>query len=349
VLGLEQFGAAHDRGSSHGETRIIRKAYFEHPDYVPLLRRAYALWRELESESGRSLMHLCGLMLAGPPAGEAIPGAKLSAELHGLNIESVSPVEASQRFPGFRIPQGFDVVFEADAGYLEVENCVRAHIERARSYDAAMRLDETVLNWASDGRTVRVRTDRDEYEAGTLIVTAGAWSRRLLSGVNVRLTVLRKPVFWHAVTSAVYDLDRGAPAFYFEMPAGAFYGFPSLDGRTVKLAEHTGGGPVDDPAGIDRTVRQGDHESVRRFIEQAMPALNPQPVRHSVCMYTMTPDGHFLVDRHPEHANVVFGAGFSGHGFKFTSVLGEALADLALEGRTELPIGFLGIERAGLL
>lgn len=348
VLGIERFGVAHDRGSSHGETRIIRQAYFEHPDYVPLLRRAYELWRELEGETGRSLMRLCGLMLAGPPDGEAVSGAKLAARLHQLDIESVSPADAARRFSGFRIPDDFEVVFEAEAGYLRVEDCVRAHVERAVAHGAALRTEEAVLEWTSDGESARVRTDRGEYEGARLIITAGAWAARLLAEIDVPLTVLRKPAFWHPVTGPVYNEDRGAPAFYFEMPAGAFYGFPSLDGRTVKLAEHTGGEPVADPDRLNRGTGESDHEPVRGFVEQVMPALDPRPVRSSVCLYTMSPDGHFLVDRHPRHANVVFGAGFSGHGFKFTSVLGEALADLALEGRTRLPVRFLRIDREGL-
>ena len=348
ALGIDQFHAAHDRGSSHGETRIIRQAYFEHPDYVPLLRRSYDLWRELESETGRRLMHLCGLMLAGPPDGEAISGAKLAAELHELEIESVPAASAAVRFPGFRVPEGSEVVFEDNAGYLEVENCVRAHQERAQAHGAVLQTGESVREWSSDGRSVRVRTDRGEYEAERLIITAGAWASRVLWELNVPLTVLRKPVFWHPVAGPEYDVARGAPTFYFEMPSGAFYGFPSLDGATVKLAEHSGGEPVADPDQLDRSIGERDFEPVGRFIEQTMPALDPRPQRSSVCMYTMSPDGHFLVDRHPQHANVVFGAGFSGHGFKFTSVLGEALADLALEGATTLPVEFLRIDRLRL-
>ena len=348
VLGVEQFGIAHDRGSSHGETRIIRQAYFEHPDYVPLLRRAYELWRELESDSNRRLMHLCGLLLAGPAEGEAISGARLAAEQHGLDIETVDSSAAARRFPGFRIPAEFAIVFEGNAGYLEVENCVRAHVECGLRQGAVLRTEETVHEWTSDGRTVRLRTDRGEYSAGRLIITAGAWADRLLHETGVALSVLRKPVFWHPVTAPVYNVAEDAPTFYCEMPYGAFYGFPSLDARTVKLAEHSGGDRVNNPHALERTTTAADHQSVRRFVAEVMPGLAPQAARSSICMYTMSPDGHFLVDRHPEYENVVFGAGFSGHGFKFTGVLGEALADLALEGRTDLPVGFLKLDRPGL-
>jgi len=348
VLGLEQFGAAHDRGSSHGETRIIRKAYFEHPDYVPLLLHAYDLWRELEAESGRRLMHLCGLMLAGPPEGEAVGGARRSAELHRLPLESLTAREARARFPAFSFRDDFAAVYEADAGFLEVENCVRSHIERAEAHGAVIKTGEEAIGWESDGRTVRVRTAKETYAAKSLVVTAGAWSRKLLADLSVPLEVVRKPQFWHPVASPAYNLSSGGPAYLFELSHGVFYGFPSLDEKTVKVAEHTGGAPVSDPLNVDRGVSESDTEPVRRFLEEALPQVRSSPARRSVCMYTNTPDRHFIVDRHPQWSNVVVGAGFSGHGFKFTSVLGLALADLALEGTTPLPIRFLSLARPAL-
>ncbi len=348
VLGLEQFEVAHDRGSSHGETRIIRKAYFEHPDYVPLLLRAYDLWRDLEKERGQKLMHLCGLLLAGPPAGEAVGGARLSAQQHSLPLESLNVAEARKRFPAFRFREEFEAVYESDAGFLEVENCVRAHIESACNNGAAIKTNETVVRWSSDGRTIRVRTDRDEYSAASLIITAGAWSRAVLANLNVPLEVVRKPLLWHEVETSSYDVSRGAPAYLYEMPHGVFYGFPSIDGRLVKVAQHSGGAVVADPFTVDRGISEDDTKPVAAFLEEALPEVCPQPARHAVCMYTNTPDRHFIIDKHPEFGNVAIGAGFSGHGFKFTSVLGEALADLALQGSSVQPIGFLSLAREGL-
>jgi sarcosine oxidase len=347
VLGLERFGVAHDRGSSHGQTRIIRQAYFEHPDYVPLLRTAYRLWRELEIETGQTLMRLHGLLLAGPPQGEAIPGARRAAAQHGVTIETVPADDHLRRFPGFRFPDNCDVLYEPHAGALDVESCVRAHIERAVAHGAVLRTGETVIEWQSDGRNVIVRTDRESYTAGRLVIAAGAWSAGLLPDLPVALRVVRKPQFWHEVLTADYDAARGTPAYYFELPSGAFYGFPCLDGRHVKVAEHTGGQDIADPLTVDREVHEDDVRPVREFARQTLPGVRSEPSRHSICLYTFSPDGHFIVDRHPEHENVVIAAGFSGHGFKFTSVLGEALADLALDGRTEHPIGFLGIARFG--
>lgn len=348
ALGIERFGVAHDRGSSHGETRIIRKAYFEHPDYVPLLHRAYDLWGELEAETGNTLMHRCGLLLAGPPDGNAISGAKLAAEKYGVDVEELSPADAQSRFPGFRFDPAHAVLFEPDAGFLQVENCVRDHAERAQAHTAQLHTEETVLEWTSTGDEVEVRTDRGRYRAKSLIVTAGAWAAQMLADLDLPLTVVRKPVFWHPVASRDYDLSSSAPAYYFETPTGDFYGFPCLDGTTVKVSEHSGGAVVDDPLRLDRNIHAADSQPVVDFIRRSMPGVQPQAVRHSVCMYTHTPDGHFVVGQHPQFPNVVFGAGFSGHGFKFTSVLGEALADLALEGKTDLPIDFLSLQRDSL-
>lgn len=348
VLGLEQFSIAHDRGSSHGETRIIRQAYFEHPDYVPLLLSAYDLWRQLEAEQGRTLMHLCGLMLAGPPEGETIAGAKLAARVHGIPLHDVAPPETNTRFPGFRFPENSAIVYEPNAGYLEVENCVRAHVDGALQRGAKLQTDTTVQDWQPTGDTVRIRTSSDEYEAAAVVVTAGPWASRLLRDLAIPLEVVRKPLFWFPTRSPAYDVAAAAPAFYFETAFGHFYGFPSVDKRTVKAAEHSGGQPVAEPHNVDRSILPGDLHLLSQFLRECLPQVDPRPARHSVCLYTLTPDRHFIVDRHPEHPHVALGAGFSGHGFKFTSVIGEALVDLAIDGFTRHPVGFLSAGREAL-
>ena len=255
--------------------------------------------------------------------------------------------ERGARCPGFRIPDNFDVVIEPSGGYLHVEDCVRTHIELACKAGAAHRYGNAIVGWESDGRTVRVRTESDEYEAASLILTPGAWASHLLNSIPEipTLRVLRKTLHWNQVRSDDYDANNGGQGFLFEMPYGEFYGFPSLDGSSLKLAEHSGGEVVTDPLQVDRTLRASDTKQISRFVNEVMPELDPQTDRHSVCLYTVTPDGHFIVDRHPEYENVFFGAGFSGHGFKFTSVLGEALAALAIDGSTDLPIDFLGLSR----
>lgn len=365
VLGIERFDVAHDRGSSHGETRIIRKAYFEHADYVPLLHRAYELWHELERDTGRRLLHPVGLFIAGLPQCESIAGTLHAAALHNLPVEKLDPAAARRRFPGYRFHDNFSIVFEPEAGYLEVESCVATHVAGAVAHGAQVRTNETIVQWESDGRRVVVKTDKGDYSAASLIITAGPWASQLLGGRDNltrddstqddftwgnSLRVVRKPVFWFAADDT-YDVGRGNSTFFFETPgsletpSGQFYGFPRIDGRTIKMAEHTGGETVVDPLTVDRTYHAADLARVSEFLKEYMPAIEPRLIRHSVCMYTKTPDGHFCIDRHPEWNNVVFGAGFSGHGFKFTTVLGEALADLALAGQTSLPVGFLSMKR----
>lgn len=344
AIGIERFGVAHDRGSSHGETRVIRQAYFEHPDYVPLLRSAYRLWDGLAAESGRPLFRRCGLILSGTPDSEVLTGSRLAAGRHGVPVELLDRQAATALFPQFSFPDNHEILFEPDAGYLLVEECVQAHVEAALRRGASLRTGETVTAWSSDPGGVRVRTDRDEYVARAAIVTAGPWAATVLAGLAVPLTVLRKVATWHPTAASGRRPEDGMPTYLFDLAGHCFYGFPSLDGRTVKVAEHTGGEPVTDPSNVDRSLRPDDVTPLADFVRSALPGVTPSPERHSVCLYTMSPDGHFVVGRMPD-APGAFAAGLSGHGFKFASVLGEALVDLVLDGTTRHPIGFLSPQR----
>jgi len=345
VLGIEQFHRGHDRGSSHGETRIIRKAYFEHPNYVPLAVRAYDGWRELEAETGETLMRLAGVLLAGPPEGEAVGGAKTSAQEHNLTLEELTPEEARSRFPELRFPGDLAVVFEPDAGFLHVEQCVRSHIRQAEALGGRLKTGEKVIEWKSDGKTVEVRTNRDRYQAARLVITAGPWSAEVLEEYSLPLQVLRKSVFWHLLVPDSKKSASRLPVFLYELAEGVFYGLPGTSGTNLKLAEHSGGKPVSDPGQARRDVDPEDQKKVETFCGQYVPAVTSPFESHTVCFYTMTPDGHFVIDRHPAYQNVVLGAGFSGHGFKFTGILGQALTDLVLDGTTALPVDFLSLER----
>ncbi|GMV96555.1 MAG: FAD-dependent oxidoreductase [Phycisphaerae bacterium] len=345
VLGIEQFGVAHDRGSSHGQTRIIRKAYFEHPSYVPLVTRAYALWAALESATGQRLFRPTGMLLAGPPDGAIISGVLRSAAEHRLDIRTLTAAETDGRFPAFRIPPGHSRLFDAEAGFLRVEECVRAHAYAACSAGARLLTGGAVQSWSARGDEVVVRADGREFRAARLIIAGGAWAGRLLADLNLPLEVRRKVMLWYATTSDAHDLERGCPVFGFETTDGFFYGFPALDQGEIKLALHGGGQAVEDPAGVDRGLHPEDEAPLRRFIAEYLPYVSPRPLRHAVCLYTMTPDEHFVIDTHPRHPNVHFAAGFSGHGFKFAPVVGSVLADLAVQGRTDEPIGFLSARR----
>jgi sarcosine oxidase len=347
VLGLDRFPVAHDRGSSHGQTRLIRLAYYEHPDYVPLLRRAYALWHDLEREAGRPLLVESGLVMAGPAAGEVITGALASARTHALPVEQLTATEATARWPALRVPEAWDVVYESTAGYLFVEECVRAHAAAATRAGAELRSGVTVHGWrvAEDG--VVVETDAGAFTAARLVLCPGAWAAGLLQLPAVPLTVLRKSLFWYAPARG-REAEHAAgrlPSFAFDTAAGFFYGFPALDGRGIKVANHSGGRTVADPLDLDRAVDPEERRQIERWLGDHLPGVSHSLTDHAACLYTMSPDHHFVLSLHPAHPQVALAAGFSGHGFKFASVVGEILADLATTGRTSHPIGFLSPDR----
>jgi monomeric sarcosine oxidase len=344
VLGIDQFPGGHDRGSSHGETRVIRQAYFEHADYVPLLLRAYELWRELEKQADKRLLHEVGLLQVGPPEGVVVRGVLEAARLHGLAVDSLTAQETERRFRGFRVPEGAVGVFEPAAGYLRVERCVVEHLEAARRLGAELRHGVTAQSWKAEGQGVRVTTDRGEFSAAKLIITTGPWAAQMLAGLNVPLEVRRKHLYWFGGGDGYHE-GHGCPTYLYELPQGVFYGFPQVDELGVKVAQHSGGTKISDPLNDPRPLEPEDLRRVEAFLSRYMPGVGRPMQRHSVCFYTMSPDEHFLVDRYPRHENVLFVAGLSGHGFKFTSVLGEVMADLAVAGGTKLPIGFLSLGR----
>jgi sarcosine oxidase len=347
VLGLDRFAPPHDRGSSHGQTRMIRQAYFEHPDYVPLVQRAFRQWEDLAERSGQDLYHQTGLVEVGPADGVIVPGVLAAARAHALPLEELSASDVARRWPGLRVPETLHAVYEQRAGYLRVEACVAAQLAEARQAEAEMRTDTPVLAWRCEGNAVLVKTAAETFPAGRLIVSCGAWAGKLLAELGVRFVVRRKHQYWFETTDDAYDESNGFPSFFFEIGHGHFYGFPRIEG-SVKVAEHSGGEPVADPSEVDRSDDPQARGRVERFAAEHLPGVGPRLAAHSVCMYTMSPDEHFVVDVHPEHPQVAFAAGLSGHGFKFAPVLGEALADLALDGRTGLPIGFLNCRRPGL-
>ncbi len=344
ALGLDRHPPGHDRGSSHGQTRVIRQAYFEHPDYVPLAIAAYDLWSELEERHGRQLLWQTGLLQAGPADGLVISGVVKSSETHDLDVERFSATEAMKRFPQFKIPNGMEAVFEKAAGYLLVEDCVRANIAEAIKLDAVWK-QESASAWYDKGDSVEVHTEAGSYSADKLIVAAGPWARTALPSIHQQLTVVAKHMHWFDAGAPMNQSER-CPVYLFETNEGIHYGFPSLDGSTAKVAEHSGGILVEDSVvAFPRDVDLDDLQRVTRFTEACLPFIATDVRDSAVCFYTMSPDEHFLLGQHPNHNNVLIAAGLSGHGFKFTPVLGKALVDLAMAGTTKLPIEFLSPER----
>jgi sarcosine oxidase len=353
VVGLDQFAVNHDQGSSHGETRIIRKAYFEHPDYVPLVTLAEKRWAEIEagwsgsgqSGLGRVLVQRTGLLLGGPRDGGIISGARRAGVAHGLSFEDISASDLPERFPGFALDDEMSLLFEPDAGILLVDDCVRACVDQAKGLGAELHEGVIVTGWSGDESGVVVETDSGRYSAGSLVFCAGAWTGKLLADLNIPLEVQRRVVLWFESSGGAYGVSDGSPVFGFEVGEHFFYGFPSLDGKSVKVSEHFRSDTAADVAAVRRSVSEDDTRHIRAFAKVHLPGLTDRVVKDSVCLYTMTPDEHFILDRHPQHPNVAIAAGFSGHGFKFAPVVGAVLADFVCDGRTNAPVAFMGLSR----
>ncbi|MEM6469079.1 MAG: N-methyl-L-tryptophan oxidase [Planctomycetota bacterium] len=352
VLGIEQFEIAHDRGSSHGETRAIRKAYFEHPDYVPLIERAYQNWFDLEARVSlpNRLLVQQGILEIGPPDGVLIRGLRDACAHHDLLLENVDPQDFEERFAGFRLPDGNVAVYEPDGGFLHVESCIRTHTEQARAHGAQLLLGNSVLKWKENGQCVELETTGGRINADRLVITTGAWSSQILGNLGLKFKVLRKHQHWYEAKTEYYAASAGSPVFFYERPEGYFYGFPCIGEQSgfptcIKVAEHSGGIEVSDPGMRELQRDAADVNRIEQFLSDCMPAVTLKALGHATCMYNMSPDEHFVVDGHPESERVVFAAGLSGHGFKFASVLGEILADLAESGQTDLPIDFLRLKR----
>lgn len=354
VLGIDQFDIAHTRGSSHGFSRMIRMCYFEHPDYVPLLRRAYELWRELERESGERLLHVTGGVYLGREESDTVGGSHRAAVMHGLAHERLGRREIVARFPQFKAPEDYVGLFEPMAGWLAPERVIRAAAGLARGHGAEIRTGERVLEWSAESGGVRVRTDAGEYRADRLVIAAGAWASRVVRDLGALITPTRQVLGWFKPRQPAMFSVGVMPVWAMDDPESGdlFYGFPMTehpeDSPTgeplLKLARHAKGAAID-PDTDGREPCADDEQSIRPFLSRLIPDADGPLAALRVCMYENSPDGHFIVDQHPKHANVIVAAGFSGHGFKFASVMGEVLADLAIRGETAHPIGFLGLRR----
>lgn len=349
VLGIDLFPPGHQRGSSHGQTRAIRQAYFEHPNYVPLTMAAYDLWHALEQKTEQTLLTQTGLLQAGPPDGHVVRGVLDAAAQHHLAIDRLDPLEANDRFAPLRFSEDHRVLFERHAGYLRVEECVKAHLAAAESAGAMLVVGQRIVDWTSDERGIRVVLESQDYRSQKLIITLGAGSRELWK-LPLPITVLKKHQYWFQETAAVDDRLSRIPIFLVETSNDVFYGFPRVDELGLKVARHTGGNVVRENPFIqivpaDEREEKEDLALVTSWVADFMPNQNLALRHHSACWYSMTTDGHFFVGRHPEYRNVFLAAGLSGHGFKFAPVLGQALADLALDGDTSYPIEFLDPRR----
>lgn len=335
VLGLEQFTEAHSLGSSHGKTRLIRKAYFEHPDYVPLLHRSYELWEELEKESAEKLFHQTGLTIFGRPESPILMGIKNSRDKFQLTLNELNLEQSQEWNSSFKVPNSFIGLQEPGAGFLEVEKCISAHLKVATQMGAQLRFEESCLSWGIEGEKVWVQTKTEKIMAKKLVITAGPWTSLLLKDLNLKLQVHRVTQFWFRKKDRS-PVNHIKSCFAFDMPYGFVYGFPPYSGsRDLKIAIHKPGEKIRNLDKVDRKINPQDVAELIPFLSEVMPEIDPNPTEGSVCMYTMTPDEHFLIDRHPNFNQVFFAGGFSGHGFKFCPIVGRILSELVINNSSK--------------
>jgi len=335
VLGLEQFDVPHAMGSSHGVNRIIRLAYWEHPSYVPLLFRAYELWRELELAFREQLLVITGGLDLGPEASETFRNSLLSCQLHHLRHEVIDSVEIGRRFPGYRMPDGQFAVFQPDGGFVYSERAIVAHVWVAmEKHGAEVRARERVVGWEPRGDGVEVRTDHGTYRAQRLIVTAGPWLAKALPRFAAVAVPERQVLAWFQPPRPELFQLGAFPVFNGEFPEGRYYGFPVAGIPGFKIGRYHHREERVDPETIDREPNAEDERVLRDVTARYFPDANGPTMTLKTCMFTNTPDEHFLIGSHPEEPSIVVAGGFSGHGYKFCSVIGEILADLVTEGET---------------
>jgi sarcosine oxidase len=344
VLGLDRFKPPHALGSSHGQTRIIREAYFEHPAYVPIVQRAYELWTELEEWTGRQFLKITGGLMIGPPDGVVFSGAMRSAKMHDLAYEVLTGAEVTERFPALTPGEDVAAVWEPRAGILFPEKCIEVHLGLAAEEGAALHFEEPVGSWKVEGNGVSVVTSKGRYSAGQLLCCAGAWTKAVL-GLDLPLQVERQVQFWFEPwRNAAFFQPKRCPIYIWEFDYGRFfYGFPDL-GEGVKVAGHHEG-PRSDPDQLDRDVKPSEVQRMREIICLRLPEANGRLRSTAVCMYTNTPDSHFLIDWHPEYPQVLIASPCSGHGFKFSSAIGEVLSDLLVSGEARFDLSLFSLKR----
>jgi sarcosine oxidase len=346
VVGLERYDIPHSRGSSHGSTRIIRLPQYEDPVYVPLVRRAYDLWTDLDAGHPRRLLHRVGSVDVGPNDDESVyAGSRHACDVHDIDHDDLTGTALRERFPGFAFPAAHRAVHQPEGGFLNCEQCTVAHVDAAHDHGATVRAREAVEGWDADDDGVTVHTDRGEYVADRMVVTAGAWTGQLLPSLSSLLQPERQVLGWFQPTTPEWFAPENAPVFVADVEEGHFYGVPTHEVPGVKLGKFGHREETGSPADLDRDPDREDERLLREFAERYLPEAAGPTMQLSTCMFTNTPDGDFLLDTHPEYETVVVGAGFSGHGYKFASVVGEILADLALDGETSHPVGPFRIDR----
>lgn len=350
VLGIDQFDIPNNRSSHHGKSRMIRKAYYEHPDYVPLLHRAYELWSDLENESPEQIFFKTGALYLCHSKDSVVTGSLRSAKIHGLSHTHLNTAAIRSDFPEFTVPENFEGLFEPDGGFLRPELGIQEHARQAEKRGAHFLSNTKVLNWTSTPSCVEVKTNDTTYSAEHLIISAGPWAQPILESIGIELTVSRQVQAWfESRGDPVRFSYQNFPCWFIETHAPfGHYGFPILPGQKgLKIAEHRAGVPLS-AATIDQGIQppaEKELSELRSVLETHIQGASGQLIKSCTCLYTNTTDRHFVVGTHPTDDRISIAAGFSGHGYKFSTVIGEALADLVCWGKTKHPIDFLSPKR----
>jgi sarcosine oxidase len=352
VLGLEQFDIPHEQGSHAGQSRIIRKAYFEHIDYVPLLERAYLNWNELETITSSRVYYKTGLIYFGSPDARLIKGTREASHQYNIPLDILTHEAANIRYPMIHFPRHFQILFEPDAGFVTPEKAIALYVSDAIQRNADIRGREKVLEWHKKKSVISVITNKNIYQTDRLIICAGAWSGKLIPSLPATLKVTKQIVGWMKPKKwNEFSLGNFPCWFLSDDDSNMFYGFPILPAKYFggpigfKLALHKHGVEVD-PDHVDRNIQQKDEELLNNILKKYMPDASGSTLTLKSCLYTNSEDENFIIDHLPGYdGKVTIAAGFSGHGFKFVSVIGEILADLAVKGETDLPIEFLRLSR----
>ena len=350
VLGLEQFDIPHEMGSHTGQSRIIRKAYFEHPNYVPLLERAYQNWRSLEQEISNQIYFKTGLLYFGPSNHLLIKGTQKSAIKHGIEVNELSQKEQLNKFPQFKIPESYTNLIEIDAGFVTPERAILSFIEQALKYKAVINTKEKTIEWSKKDGIIEVKTNKQTYKCKKLILTTGAWTSKFSNVKNLEVT--RQIMAWAQPKNLDMFRLKNFPCWTFADPSvnGIYYGFPSLPSSSfeepigIKFAHHTKG-TLSDPDIVNKNISKEEEkiliEAIKKFIPEGIETL----ISMKTCLYTYSPDEDFILDFYNNNKDVVIATGFSGHGFKFASVIGEILSELVIKGKSIHPINFLSSNR----
>lgn len=345
VLGLERFDIPHAMGSSHGVNRIIRLAYYEDPSYVPLLRRAYELWRELEASFGEQLLHITGSLDISPRDNWMFEGSLRSCEEHQLPYEVLDHRQLAERYPAFQLPDGHVALLQPDGGFLLSERCIVANVELAQAAGAEIHAREQLLGWELTASGVRVETDRATYEAERIVLSAGAWMGEMLPSLKPLVTPERQVLAWFQPTAPALFAPERFPVFNMEVDEGRYYGFPVFCVPGFKVGRYHHLNETVNPETMDREPNRADEDMLRSYATRYFPDSNGPVMALKSCIFTNTPDEHFIIDTLPGEDRVIVASPCSGHGFKFASVIGEILADLAIDGATRHDIGLFKLGR----